>query len=118
MADYAIIQTGGKQYRVQTGDTVRVEQLPGDKGDTIELDEVLMVSQDGDITLGNPTVPGATVTTEVVEKARDKKIIIFKYKAKTRYRRKNGHRQPYTELKVTGISLQKKETRRRKTSGS
>ena len=105
MADYAIVQTGGKQYKVQAGDTVRVEYLPGDKGDTIELDEVMILSRDGDVTLGNPTVPGAKVTAEVIEKGKGKKIIIFKYKAKTRYRRKNGHRQPYTELKVTGISL-------------
>ena len=118
MADYAIVQTGGKQYRVETGDTIRVETLPGDEGDTVELDDVLMVSRDGTVTLGDPTVPGARVTTEVVGRGRDKKVIVFKYKAKTRYRRKNGHRQPYTDLKVTRISIDRRRTRRRAASGT
>ena len=116
--DYAVVQTGGKQYRVQPGDTVRVESLRGDEGDTIELEDVLLVSQDGSVTIGDPTVAGAKVTTEVVGKGRDKKVIVFKYKPKTRYRRKNGHRQPFTDLKVTGISVQKPRARRRKTSGT
>ena len=103
---YAVIQTGGKQYRVQPGDTIRVESLPGDEGDEVELSDVLMVSRDGDVTLGNPTVAGAKVTAEVAGKGRGPKIIVFKYKAKTRYRRKNGHRQSYTDLKVTGIWTQ------------
>ena len=115
--DYAVVQTGGKQYRVQPGDTVRVESLRGDEGGTIELEDVLLVSQDGSVTVGDPTVAGATVTTEVVGKGRDKKVIVFKYKAKTRYRRKNGHRQPFTDLKVTGISVEKPSTRR-KASGT
>lgn len=118
MADYAIVQTGGKQYRVQPGDTVRVESLPGDEGDEVELTDVLLVSRDGDVTVGAPTVPGAKVTAEVVGKGKGKKIIVFKYKAKTRYRRKNGHRQPYTELKVTGISVDRRRTRRRRTRGT
>jgi len=102
---YAIVQTGGKQYRVQPGDTIRVEALPSADGDTIELNEVLMVSNDGDLTLGTPTVEGARVTAEVLGNGRGKKVVVFKYKAKTRYRRKNGHRQSYTELKVTDISM-------------
>ena len=104
MTDYAIVKTGGKQYRVQPGDVIRVELVDGDQGDTIELDDVLMVSKDGQVTLGAPNVPGAKVTSEVMSKGRAKKVIVFKYKAKTRYRNKNGHRQGYTELKVTGIS--------------
>ena len=104
MATYAIVQTGGKQYRVQTGDTIRVETLPNQVGEAVELNEVLLVSEDGQVTLGSPTVPGAAVTVEVLANGRGKKIVIFKYKAKTRYRRRNGHRQGYTELKVTGIS--------------
>ena len=104
MATYAIVKTGGKQYRVQTGDTIRVEILPNTVGEAVELDEVLLVSEDGKVTLGSPTVPGAAVTTEVLENGRGKKLVIFKYKAKTRYRRRNGHRQGYTDLKVTGIS--------------
>ena len=105
LTDYAIVQTGGKQYRVQTGDTVRVERLPGDEGDVVELEDILMVSQNGEVTLGSPTIPGATVTAEVVDKGRGKKVIVFKYKPKTRYRKKNGHRQDYTELKITDISM-------------
>ncbi len=105
MATYAIVQTGGKQYRLQPGDTVRVESLPGDEGDLVELEDVRMVSDDGDVTLGTPNIPGAKVTAEILGRGRGKKIIVFKYKAKTRYRRKNGHRQNYTELRVTDISL-------------
>ena len=102
--DYAIIETGGKQYRVKQGDTIRVESVPGDEGDAVELDRVLMLSQDGEVSVGAPVVDGARVTTEVVGKGRGKKIIVFKYKAKTRYRRKNGHRQNYTDLRVLSIS--------------
>ena len=102
---YAIVNTGGKQYRVQPGDTVRVESLPGDQGDLIELDDVrLLADDDGEVFVGAPTVDGAKVTAEVVTQGRAKKIIVFKYKAKTRYRRKNGHRQNFTELRVTDIS--------------
>ena len=102
--NYAIFETGGKQYRVRPGDTIRVETVPGDEGDAVEFDNVLMLSQDGNVAVGAPTVPGAKVTTEVVGKGRAKKVIVFKYKAKTRYRRKNGHRQNYTDLRVTDIS--------------
>ena len=78
--------------------------IPGDEGDAIEFDQVLMLSQDGNVSVGAPTVDGARVTAEVVGKGRAKKIIVFKYKAKTRYRRKNGHRQHYTDLRVINIS--------------
>ena len=118
MTDYAIVKTGGKQYRVRPGDTVRVERLRVDVGDNVDLTDVLMVSKDGQVTLGSPTVPGAKVSAEVVGSARDKKIIVFKYKAKTRYRRKNGHRQPYTDLRVKTISVRRKRTSRRKTDGA
>ena len=104
MADYAIVQTGGKQYRVQTGDTIRVESLAGDEGDTVDLNEVLMISKDGTVSLGSPTVPGANVRSVLVGQGKGKKIIVFKYKAKTRFRRKNGHRQRYTDLRVTEIT--------------
>ena len=107
MSDYAIVQTGGKQYRVSSGDTIRVELVPGDEGDTVEMKDVLMVSQDGTATLGAPTVAGATVTAEVVGKGKADKVIVFKYKAKTRYRRKAGHRQRYTDLRITDISMTK-----------
>ena len=105
MVTFAIIQTGGRQYHVQEGDTIRVESLPRDEGDTVELNEVLMVSNDGVVTVGTPTVPGAKVVTQVVGQGKNRKVIVFKYKAKTRYRRKNGHRQTYTALKVSDISV-------------
>ncbi len=104
MTTYAIVNTGGKQYRVQPGDTIRVESLSGDEGDLIELEDVRMVSDEGEVTLGSPTVAGAKVTAEILGRGKAKKIIVFKYKAKTRYRRKNGHRQQYTELRITDIS--------------
>ena len=105
MTTYAIVRSGGKQYRVQAGDTIRVESLPGDDGDPIELDDVLMVSNEGEVTIGTPTVAGAKVSAQVTAQGKAKKVVVFKYKAKTRYRRKNGHRQHYTDLRVTGISL-------------
>ncbi len=105
MSNYAIVQTGGKQYRVETGDTIRVESLPVHTGEVIEVGDVLAVSQDGDITIGTPTVEGAKVRAQVVSQGRDKKIVVFKYKNKTRYRRKTGHRQMYTEIKITDITL-------------
>ena len=104
LAKYAIVETGGKQYKVAPGDTIRVETLPGDVGDTIELTDVVMTSNDGVVSVGSPTVPDAKVSAEVVGVGRDKKIVVFKYKAKTRYRRRNGHRQPYTDLKILDIS--------------
>ena len=103
MTDYAVVQTGGKQYRVAAGDTIRVESIPGDIGDTVELTDVRMVSSDGDVTLGTPTVEGARVVTEISESGKGKKIVVFKYKSKVRYRRKKGHRQLYTDLTVTDI---------------
>lgn len=103
--DFAIIQTGGKQYKVTNGDTIRVESIPGDQGDIVTLEDVRMASLDGNVSIGNPTISGASVTAEVVDTGKNKKIVVFKYKAKTRYRRKNGHRQPYTDLRVTDISL-------------
>ena len=106
MADYAIVRTGGKQYRVQPGDSIRVELLAGDMGDTLELTEVLMVSRDGEVTLGSPTVPGAKVVVEIEGKGKGKKIKVFKYKAKTRYRKMQGHRQRYTDLGITDILIE------------
>ena len=103
LSDYAIVHTGGKQYRVSTGDTIRVESIPGDIGDTVELTDVLMVSRDGQVTLGAPAVPRARVVTEISDSGKGKKIVVFKYKSKVRYRRKKGHRQIYTDLTVTDI---------------
>lgn len=100
---YAVIKTGGKQYRVSEGDVVRVEKLAGDVGNSIEFDEILMVGGEK-VAVGKPTVSGAKVTAEITAQDRAKKIIVFKMKRRKNYRRKYGHRQPYTELKITGIS--------------
>ena len=104
MGTYAIVETGGKQYRVQPGDTIRVESLGCDEGDLVELGDVLMVSRDGDVVLGAPRVEGVVVTAQAVGEGRGPKTVVFKYKRKTRYRRRKGHRQPYTDLQVTGIT--------------
>jgi len=100
---YAVIKTGGKQYRVSEGSRLRVEKLPGAAGDKVELLEVLMLGGEK-LVVGKPTVKGAKVNAEIVAQGRDKKVIVFKIRRRKRYRRKNGHRQPFTELKVTGIS--------------
>lgn len=101
---YAIIATGGKQYKVAVGDEVFVEKLEGEAGDTIEFDEVLGVSTDDGFKLGDD-IKSAKVSGEIVRQGKGKKIIIFKYKAKKGYRRKNGHRQPYTRVKINDIVL-------------
>ena len=105
---YAIVETGGKQYRVRPGDTIAVERLSGEPGDTLDLDRVLLVGGDGDETrLGTPALEGAVVRAEVIEHGRGEKIIVFRYKSKVRYRRKTGHRQPLTRLRITDILLDK-----------
>src|SRR5689334_9736433 len=100
---YAILESGGKQYKVRPGDTLQVEKLPGAAGDTVELGRVLMVADDDDVTIGAPVLEGVKVLAEVVDQRRGPKIIVFKYKAKVRYRRKTGHRQSLTTLRVTEI---------------
>lgn len=100
---YAIVVTGGKQYRVQEGDVVFVEKLSADVDATIELKEVLAVSKDGKLTVGTPVVENAKVVAKVVKHGKDKKIIVFKYKRKKDYRKKQGHRQPYTQIKIEKI---------------
>lgn len=100
---FAIIKTGGKQYRVEEGSTLLVEKLEANQGDKITLDQVLLVGDATKATAGTPLVKGATVTVEVVEQTRDKKVIIFKKKRRQNYRRKNGHRQHLTAIKVTSI---------------
>lgn len=101
---FAVIRTGGKQYRVAAGDVIKVEKLAGDAGATLTLDEVLMVSDAGNATVGTPLVAGAAVTAEVVAQTRADKIIIFKKKRRQNYRRKNGHRQDLTQIRVTAIA--------------
>jgi large subunit ribosomal protein L21 len=105
MMDYAILKTGNKQYRVKPGDIIDVEKLPVEEGSSIEFTDVLAVSRDGEMTLGTPQVPGASIHAHVREQGKDDKIIVFKYKRKVRYRRKKGHRQHYTKLAITSIWL-------------
>jgi|TARA_Y100000758_G_scaffold263897_1_gene203002 large subunit ribosomal protein L21 len=101
--DYAILKTGGKQYQVGLGAVLDVEKLDADAGDTVELSEVLMLSLDGTLTIGTPTIEGAKVIGVVEEQHRAKKITVFKFKAKHRLRKKTGHRQYLTRLRVTDI---------------
>ena len=100
---YAIIETGGKQYRVAEGDVLTVEKLAVEDGAQVELDKVLLLSKDGDVQVGAPYIEGAKVFGEVVKSGKGKKVIIFKYKSKKDYRKKQGHRQPYTMIKITSL---------------
>ncbi len=97
---YAVIRTGGKQYRVEPGHQVRVDRLTGDVGDTVELSEVLMFSSEGSLDVGTPCVENARVVASIVQQGRGKKINVFKYKSKVRYRKLRGHRQHHTDLRV------------------
>lgn len=100
---YAVIQTGGKQYKVTEGEILKVEKLDGEAGDKLTLDQVLMLKDDNGIRIGMPTVKDALVTVEVIEQGRSKKITVYKYKKRKNYRRKQGHRQAYTKIKVEKI---------------
>ncbi|MCG8471147.1 MAG: 50S ribosomal protein L21 [Desulfobacterales bacterium] len=100
---YAVVATGGKQYKVQEGEILRVEKLEGEVGATVTFDKVLMTSNGEDVALGAPLLEGAEVTGEIVEQGKAKKIIVFKYKRRKRYRRTQGHRQPYTAVKISAI---------------
>ncbi len=100
---FAVIKTGGKQYRVAADDLVKIEKISGEAGDTVTFDTVLMVGGETETTIGTPTVEGASVAGEVVEQARTRKIIVFKKKRRQNYRRKNGHRQEVTLVRITDI---------------
>lgn len=104
LSPYAIIETGGKQYRVSVGDRLSVEKLDVDAGGTVTFDKVLLLGGGGSTTVGAPTVAGASVTATVEETYRGEKIVIFKYKPKKRYRRRTGHRQSLTRLNITAIN--------------
>lgn len=104
---YAIIETGGKQYRVQNGDQIVVEKLGAEAGDTVVFDKVLAVGEGEGVKVGTPYVEGTAVEGKVVENGKGKKVIIFKYKAKKDYRKKQGHRQPYTLVEITAIGGEK-----------
>lgn len=100
---YAIIETGGKQYRVTEGDVVRVEKLEVEEGQAIKFDKVLLVAENGKVVFGKPYLDGVTVEAVVEKQGKNKKIIVFKYKPKKDYRKKQGHRQPYTQVKIGKI---------------
>jgi large subunit ribosomal protein L21 len=101
---HAIIVTGGKQYKVAEGDTLYIEKLNAEAGDTITFDQVLAVLNGDNATFGAPVVEGATVTANVVKNGKGKKVLVFKYKPKKNYRRRQGHRQPYTKVEITKIN--------------
>jgi len=100
---YAVVKTGGKQYKVQAGDVLRVEKLPGDVGSPVTFDKVLMVADGEDVTIGQPVLEKASVKGTILEQGRAKKIIVFKYKRRKRFRRKQGHRQAFTAVKIDSI---------------
>ena len=115
---YAIIETGGKQYRVSPGQTIDVERLDVAEGNTVELDRVLLIAQGERETVGNPTVSGAKVVATSQGEGKGKKVIVFKYKPKVRYRKKTGHRQTYTRLMIDKITEPGGGTRRARKKGS
>jgi len=101
---YAIIETGGKQYKVEEGNVIFVEKIAAEEGSTISFDKVLAVSKDGDVKIGSPLLSGVSVDAKVLSHGKAKKIIVFKYKPKKGYRRKQGHRQPYTKVQIEKIN--------------
>lgn len=101
---YAVFKTGGKQFRAEPGNHLRIPSLGAEAGETVTFDEVLLTSDDGEVSIGEPTVSGAKVTAEVVEHGKGDKIIVYKKKRRKKYRRKQGHRQKYTEIRIDEIS--------------
>lgn len=101
---YAIVRTGGKQYQVASGDQLRVEKLEGNVGDTVDLDDVLMIADGADVKIGKPVLDGAKVVAKIVEHGKAKKVVVFKRKRRKGYRLKRGHRQQYTALKIEEIT--------------
>ena len=100
---YAIIKTGGKQYRVEEGQIIKVEKLPAEVGTSVEFNEIMLFSDDHGLKIGQPVIEGAKVIGKVIDQSKHKKIVVFKYKPKKRYRKKTGHRQPYTSILVEKI---------------
>ena len=103
MKDFAIIQTGGKQYRVSAGDKLQIEKLAAENGSVVSFDKVLLRSENGAVEIGTPNVPGAKVEAKVLRGVKDRTKIVFKYHAKARYKKKKGHRQPHTEVEIVKI---------------
>ena len=102
---YAVVSSGGKQYRVEKGEVLKVEKLPGDVGASVSFDQVLMFSDGEDVRIGTPVLGDVAVTGRIVEQGKSRKIVVFKYKRRKRYRRKQGHRQPYTAIKIDHIGV-------------
>jgi large subunit ribosomal protein L21 len=102
---YAIFETGGKQYRVSPGETIQVEKLDVPIGETITFDRVLLVADGENVRVGQPVVEGATIRAHVLRQGKSRKVIVFRYRPKQRYRRKKGHRQPYTLLQIEAIEV-------------
>jgi len=102
---YAIVKTGGKQYKVSAGDVVTVEKLAGSIGDTVVLEDILMINSEGTVDIGQPTLTQAKITAEIISQAKAKKNIIFKSKRRKGYQKKTGHRQPITRIKIKEITL-------------
>ncbi|MCE2999084.1 MAG: 50S ribosomal protein L21 [Betaproteobacteria bacterium] len=101
---YAVVKTGGKQYRVSAGTKIKVEQLPAEVGSEVTLDQVLMIANEGEVKLGSPLLSGAAVKAKVLSQGRGDKIRIFKMRRRKHYRKTQGHRQNFTELEITGIA--------------
>lgn len=101
---YAIIKTGGKQYKAEVGEAIYVEKLDADEGKQVTFDEVIMVAGEGDAKIGTPTVKGATITGKVEKQGREKKVVTYKYKPKKHSHQKKGHRQPYTKVVIDAIN--------------
>ncbi len=101
---YAVIKTGGKQYRVSQGDVVKLERLQGDAGTTISFDQVLLIGTEEDTKVGTPVVAGAAVRGTIMEQGRDRKVIVFKFRRRKNYKRKNGHRQYFTRVRIDEIA--------------
>ena len=102
---FAIVQSGGKQFKAAEGATIKVERLPGDVGSTVELDNVLLVADGDNIQVGSPMISGAKVTATITRQDKHKKVVVFKYRRRKNSSSKTGHRQHYTELKISGITL-------------
>ena len=100
---FAVIKTGGKQYRISPGQKLRVEKLDAAEGSAFQFDQVLLVADGENVDVGSPVVSGATVEAKILRQARDRKKIVFKYHSKSRYHKKKGHRQPFTEVEITKI---------------
>ncbi len=102
---YAVLSTGGKQYKVEEGDVVRIEKIPGEVGTPVSFDKVLMLSNGEKVRVGTPLLEGISVNGHIIEQDKTRKILVFKYKRRKHYRRKQGHRQPFTAVKIDRITV-------------